>query len=529
MRSNQIAQMIKDLPLAQRIVAASGLVVLALAGVVFYQWVSTPTYSILYSGLDDQTLNEVITGLESQGVDYKLEAAGSQVLVPQADVYRARAALAADGVTGDGSRAGYELLDEQGLGVSEFKQAIDYQRALEGELARTLLAMDAITSATVHLVLPEEALFAQNQESATASVVIDSSRALRVDEIETVAFVVASAVEGLEADAVTVAHVDGRILHAPGDGGIAGAVGNRNLRMVEAFEDSLAGDVEALLSSVMGDGRASVVVRAELNFDEQTVETESYDPATATPVREQLLDERLEGAGAVPVGTVGVNGEEIVPNADGTYVYERNESTTEYGVNRVTSLAVTAPGKVEKLSVAVLMDDGSLTGAVTPSTEEITALVSAAMGLDPARGDTVQVTAAAFPAVEDATSVDPTAVEASAMTSQIPQFAGAAAVVLVVIALLFMTRTGKAGGRRRGNKGEDDATGAYPAGMTPGGLPAGMVAQALPTGGGTPRAPLVAGGTGSANLEQSVRSLAESQPEEVAALVSDWLKEGASA
>lgn len=527
MRNGQLMQMVKDLPLAQRVVAATGLIVLALAGFAFYQWVATPTYSVLYSGLDDQTLSEVIAGLESQGVDYRLEPAGSQVLVPQADVYRARAALAADGINGTSSSQGYELLDEQGLGASEFKQAIDYQRALEGELSRTLIAMDAISSATVHLVLPEEALFAENQEPASASVVLDSIRALRVDEIETVAFVVASAVEGLEADSVTVAHVDGRILHAPGDGDIAGATGNRNLRMAEAFEDSLASDVEALLTSVMGPGHASVVVRAELNFDEQTVETETFDPAVVTPVKEQLLDERLEGAGAVPVGTVGVNGEEILPNADGTYTYERNESTTEYGVNRITSIAVTAPGQVEKLSVAVLVDDGSLTGAVVPSAEEVSALVSAAIGLDPARGDAIQVTAAAFPPVEDMVDATAAAAETGSVMDQLPQFAGALAVVLVVIALLFMTRTGKPG--RKATQGELVGAAALGGGApASGALPPGTM-QALPAGGGSDAAIVVGGGQQGGNLEESVRALAERQPQEVAALVSDWLREGAGA
>ena len=141
MRSNQIAQMIKDLPLAQRIVAASGLVVLALAGVVFYQWVSTPTYSILYSGLDDQTLNEVITGLESQGVDYKLEAAGSQVLVPQADVYRARAALAADGVAA--------RVSEHAAGVGE-RSVPRIARHRPDFLGRGTRAEELLAQATQH-------------------------------------------------------------------------------------------------------------------------------------------------------------------------------------------------------------------------------------------------------------------------------------------------------------------------------------------------------------------------------------------
>ena len=516
-------QIIRELPLAHRVMAGSGLVVLVLVGVMFFQWVSTPSYAVLYAGLDDQSVAEVIEGLNAQGVAYRLEAGGSQVLVPRAMVHEARAMLAADGIRGGASQEGYELLDEQGLSVSEFKQQIDYQRALEGELARTLMAMDSISVATVHLVLPEEALFSDNQESATASVVIDTSSALRADEIETIAFVVASAVEGLETAEVTIAHVDGEILHAPGDADVAGALGNRNLRTVEEFELGLAANVDALLASVMGPGRASVVVRAEMNFNEQTVESESFEPDTAIAVREQLLDERLDGAGAPPVGTVGVDGEEIATDADGAYTYERNESTTEYGVNRVATVSKTAPGQLERLSVAVVIDDGSLTGGTSPAAADVEALVAAAIGIDAARGDTIQVTAAAFPAPDadaDAVTADALA-EAAGGTDAMTQYAGAAAVVLIVVALLFMTRAGKAGRKKRGKKGEEPES-AEALALAPADAP-----NALPSGAAAAPAPVASFDADA--LESTVRSLASEKPEDVAALVSDWLKESTPA
>lgn len=522
MRNNQLIDAIKQMPMAQRIVAASGLIVLAIAGFALYQWASTPSYSVLYTGLDDQTLAEVISGLEAQGVDYRLEAGGSQVLVPRASVYEARAQLAADGIRGGVSYDGYELLDEQGLSVSEFKQQIDYQRALEGELSRTLVAMDSISAATVHLVLPDEALFAENQEQTTASVVIDTIAAPRADEISTIAFVVSSAVEGLEVDGVTVAHVDGRVLHASGEANVAGTLGNRNLRTTEEFEASLAADVQALLASVVGPGHASVVVRAEMNFDEQTVESETYEPDSSVPIREQLLNETLDGAGAAPTGTVGVDGTELTPEADGSYTYVRDESTTEYGVTRTSSIAVTAPGQVEQLSVAVVVDDGSLTGADVPAPAEIESLVAAAIGLDAARGDTIHVTPTAFPAD---VVVDEPELTASA-PSPLPQYLGAASVAIVVLALLFMTRTGvkkQKGGKRKKDEEAEVAQAAIGAAPQAGALPA-PAATALPQAGATTTT-----SAGGASLEQSVLSLADEQPEQVAALMAEWLKEGVDA
>ncbi len=491
----------RDLNVSQRATLASALVVVLLAGAAFVRWASAPSFTVLYSDIDSSQLSDVVDGLEAQNVDYRLEGGGSRILVPQADVYRLRADLASDGIQGSVVPEGYELLDNQGLSVSDFRQKIDYQRALEGELARTLNAMRSIDSATVHLVMPEEALFAENQEPVTASVLIDPNGAIEESDVEAVTFMVSSSVEGLEPAQVTVASTDGTVLHAAGEDTGTG-MGNAQLRMTKEFEESLAGDITAMLSSVMGPNRASVVVRAELDFDERSTESEIYDPESQIAVKEQTIDETYNGAGDVPVGTVGIDGEPIEEiTEDGTYEYARNEATTEFGVDRVVTRTMEAPGAIDRLSVAVVVDDGELTGAAPPSLETIDALVTAAAGISETRGDTVEVSTAAFPASVAVEPVEEPAVEENEMMALIPTVGGAVALVIVAIALVLMSRGGK--------KSEAiSASGAV---------------EALPGG----RAALMSSSAADAvevsGMASDVMQLVERQPEEIATLLRSWL------
>ena len=144
-----------SMPLAHKVMIGVGVAVLAMAGFLFIGWVSTPSYTVLYSGLDDESLSSVVNELERAGIPYEVEGGGTRVLVAQAQVHQVRADLVAAGVEAGSSIDGFELFENQGLNVSDFRQQVDYQRALEGELTRTLITMDAVANADVHLVLPE--------------------------------------------------------------------------------------------------------------------------------------------------------------------------------------------------------------------------------------------------------------------------------------------------------------------------------------------------------------------------------------
>ena len=503
-RRQNLFDMVRAMPLAHQVTIGIAVAVLAMAGYLFFQWVSTPTYAVLYTNLEDGALSEVVDELERQGVPYEIEAGGSRVLVPRGDVYRIRGNLAASGVRTGNAPEGYELLDGQGLNVSDFRQRVDYQRALEGELERTLLAMTDITSATVHLVIPEEALFIEDEEPVTASVLIGSAGPLGPSEVETVTFLVSSAVEALEASMVTVADIDGEILHAGGElaaGG--GAIGNRNLRMTREYEAAVAADLRALLSTVAGPNTPSVIVRAQLSFDEESVETETYDKDTAVPVRQQTREETFVGAGDPPGGTVGVEGDEIETEDGEVYDYRLFEETTEYGIDRTLIRSVTAPGKIEQISVAVVMDDGSLTGMTVPPTSEIESLVTAAAGLVAARGDTVSVSTIPFPVEVEGELTEAEAAGGDLdIMSLIPQVIGGIVLFIVAFAFLIMSRSKKV----------DLSDGAAVAGAANGG--------ALP---GAPAAGLPAGADELGAVGSEIMQMVHRQPEEVAVLLRSWL------
>lgn len=488
---------VKALPVAHRVVIVAALAVVAMLAVPFVSWITTPTYTVLYSDLDDAAVAEVVDGLERQGVPYELEAGGSRVLVPREHLYTSRASLASEGVGGRTTPAGYEILDDQGLSVSDFRQRVDYRRALEGELARTLAAMDGVAAATVHLVTPERELFAERQEPVTASVLLSTSRGLSQTEVEAVTFLVGSSVEGLETGHITVADAGGTVLHAPGDGGGAGVASNRNLRQTREFEQALAGDIASLLQRVTG-SPASVVVRATLNFDETETQTESVDPDSRVAVREQVSEERFEGTGAVPGGTVGVDGGPLEAEAEESS-YEKEETLREYGVDRTTSRTVAAPGRVERLSLAIVADDGTVTGAEVPGEADIETLVSAAVGLQPERGDGIAVTTLPFPAPEEPEVAE----EAPAMLGYVTQAVGAAVLVLVCLLLYLMTR------RRKVTVSSVERT-----------LPPPEELEAPEPRADAPEPqPAMVGGS----LHSEVVDLVERQPEEIATLLRGWL------
>jgi flagellar M-ring protein FliF len=497
-----VGQSLRTLPAAHKAILGIAAAVLAMAGFLFVQWVSVPSYSVLASGLTDSSLAEIVNELDRLGYDYQIGGGGSTVLVTKAEVHRARADLATAGVQNGASPEGYELLDNQGLNVSDFRQQIDYQRALEGELAQTLVAMDGVAAATVHLVLPEESLFADEASSPEASVLVTTPRKLTPLEVETITFLLASAVEGLDPSGVTVADVDGEVLHAAGEESMTATTTNRNLRMTNDFEHTLAADVQGLLDVAIGPDLASVVVRADLDFDEFSAESETYTPESAVVIKEFRVDETFTGTGDAASGTVGVDGAPTGDEALDESNYTRSEATSESVIDREVTRTVRAPGRIRSLSVAVVMDNGALTGAAVPTPQEVESLVTAALGLDSERGDSVVVSSVPFPApVEVAEDTEAAAPAATAGgNDMIPQIVGGAALLVVAVALLLLTR-----GKPASGQVVSDPT-ALPAPSRVGGSGA-YSAAAL----------------SASRAQEDVVGLIEKQPQEVAVLLRSWL------
>ncbi|HWH32400.1 MAG TPA: flagellar basal-body MS-ring/collar protein FliF [Egibacteraceae bacterium] len=501
---DRFSEFIRALPLAHRVVIVAAAAGLLMGGLMFARWVTAPSWTVLYSGMDDGTIAEAIDELESQGVPYQLEGGGSTILVPRERLYTTRARLAQAGLSGRPTPKGYEILDSQGLSVSDFKQRVDYQRALEGELSKTLGAMEPVKAATVHLVMPDKQLFVEREEQlpVTASVLLQTRRDLSVDEIDTVTFLVSSAVEGLEPDEVTVADADGTVLHAPGDTSGPAGITNRQLRHTREFESALAADLSSLLARVTNDDRAAVVVRASLNYDERTIEQETFGPGDGVMRSEATENETFAGTdgGVAPGGLVGVDGGPVNVT-QGETDYDREQASREFAVDRLLERTDAAPGGIEKLSVAIVMDDGSLTGVDVPPVAEVEELVSAALGLDPARGDTLAVSTVPFPTLDEAEEAGTGLT--GFLTDLLPRAIAGLVLLLVSVALFLMSR-----GRRR-TVADQPMWGRVELGA--GGEPEMVEVGSLE------------GATPEANVTQDLHELVQRQPEEIASLLRGWL------
>ena len=416
---------------AQAVVAGLLVVLVLGAGVAFVRWVTAPTMSVLVTGLDPSDTSAVTAQLTTDGVPYTLGAGGTSVLVPAEQVDASRVALAGAGLP-KGASAGWELLDEQGLTSSSFQQEVAYQRALEGELARSLTAFEGVTKATVHLALPEETLYSDEEQPRRASVLLDTERPVDSDTVDAVVHLVAAGVPELDPSDVSVSDTDGRLLTS-GDGGAAGTGGGDRA----AMEDLLAARATSMLDQVVGPGRAVVRVAAELDTATTETEAETYRPDQQVPLRSETSRETYEGADPATQGVVAGETPPIDPAQGAGGSYEKADEATEFGVGRNVERTNRGPGGVRRLTVAVAVDSGVPTA---PQQAQLTELVGNAVGLDPARGDTITVTSSAFPVADEPAEKEGGGGIAAVLGSSASTVAGVLVLLAVGAALLRASR-----------------------------------------------------------------------------------------
>jgi len=510
---------VKSMSIGQRAMIVIGIAALVIAGSMGWSKVNQPTWAVLYGNLDDAHASAVLAKLDAKGIQHQIDGNGTRILVPKDQLAKVRLDLAAQGVSGQSVPAGWSILDSEGLATTDARQRIDYQRALEGELARTLMAMDAVSGATVHLTLPEKPIYAgsttDTQAQPTASVLLGLRRPLSDDETNTVANLVSASVEGLTVKNVTVASTDGAILHAPGDAGTGGGA-NQAMKATRDYEAAVSADLTKLARQLTQRTDASVVVRAQLNYDSQSVETETVDPAKQVPTADHNYKETWNGSG-VPAtnGTVGVDGGPLptVAGGSGTGAYAKEEHTTTYSGGRTVTKTEQAPGKVTHLSVAVVVPFDDASGAPPLDAASIAKVVGAAAGLDATRGDTIEVATVPAQIVTPSTVPAPTTKPVAAPLSVPVVAGGAAGAVFVVMLLIGRLRRKKspkvveAGGKKK-KKGKGDDTSAPATAVVP------MSPQARPSEDVRVEAEAIRG---------DLARLANETPESLAALLSTWL------
>jgi flagellar M-ring protein FliF len=375
-------------------------------------------YKPLFSNLGNEDAGEIMKKLKEQKIPARISDDGKAILVPASKVYELRMSLAADGLP-QGTGIGFEIFDRKNFGMTEFVQKLNYQRALQGELSRTIGQIAGVEQARIHLALPEKSLFKENEKPPTASVVLKmkSARLLNENEVQGIIHLVASSVEGMDPEHITVIDSQGRMLNKPA---IADAAGRTAFTMLETqhnYEKSVEERLQSLLDRVVGPGKSAARVNASLDFKNLEKYEERYDPQ-ASVVRSEQRSEQKDSATSItmPSGVPGVQsnlGKSPLPApvpAGGS----KNDETKNYEISRSTSRIVEPAGSLTKISVAILVDGryekmatkkgGSATLKYVPRTadelQKIEALVKGAVGFNPTRGD--QVTVANIPFQEAA-------------------------------------------------------------------------------------------------------------------------------
>lgn len=391
---------------ALRVGAMAG-VAAALTGFFLYIFglIAEPPMAILYSGLEAREAGAVAAKLDAINVPYEQRGDGGTILIPADQVSRIRMQLATEGLPSAG--VGYEIFDKTDtFGTSTFVQNINRLRALEGELARSIRSIDSIESARVHLVIPERQVFAQANQTPSASVVLKTRVRLGNGPVSAVQHLVASAVAGLAPNDVAIVDERGELL-AGRNGDTQNDIALAQEDRASSFEERMRQRVENIVASVVGPGRTRVQVAAEMDFNRVTETSESFDPdsrvvRSSQTVEQNSSEQGARTAAAVSVGTaLPGNAQPVQTDTGPNSASTRNEETINYEISKSTKTLVQDAGTVKKLSVAVVVDgtyttDANGTRTYAPRSEpdmaNITALVRSAVGFNEARGDQVQVT-----------------------------------------------------------------------------------------------------------------------------------------
>jgi flagellar M-ring protein FliF len=380
------------------VLAVSGVAILAICFILL-KLATAPSYALIGSGLDPAQTGKITAALDAQGIAYQLRGNGTSLAVNTAQVAQARVALATSGVEvgGAGAQPGYELLDKTKLGTSQFQQQVTYQRALEGEVARTINGVDGVSGASVQLVLPEDTLFADAQSPATAAVMLSNQAdTLQPGAVQGIAQLTASSVKGLKSGNVTITDGSGQLLWPQGDGAASGGSGATKQAAEARYDRQLESTLNAMLASTLGPGKAQVRVNADLNVDKINTKELTYGK-TGVPTKSTTDVEKLKGSGATSGGTAGT-GTNIPTYSAGTGTGSGNSNYThtiksaEQAIDKKITTTDVAPGAINKLTVALMVDK-----SVPPAT--VTGLkqtVAAAAGVNTTRGDTLMAATMAF-------------------------------------------------------------------------------------------------------------------------------------
>jgi flagellar M-ring protein FliF len=507
----------------QRVITIVGMAALVLAAFMVFRWVSTPNYAPLYSNLASEDASAIVDELTAEGTPYQLADGGGTVMVPRDDVYSTRIALSGKGLPEQGSDQGYSLLDGQDISTSEFQEQTDFKRAMEGELAHTIEAVDGVNTAIVHLALPQKEVFADEQDPPTASILVDTSAGTTMapEQVQGVVHLVASSIDGLDPADVTVTDSSGKVLSSGDEGGALGT--SARDQQLDEFQQDTAKRIQSMLDTVLGPGNSIVQVTADLDFDKSVQESTTYNKKDDAPVLSSTENtEKYSGpaGGSTVGGVVGPDGQmdSFGSTTGGNSAYNKRSITQDNGVDKTVEHRETAPGSVNSLHVGVALDT---TAAQAINAADVQKLIEATVGINTQRGDTVEVSTMPFDRTADETAAAELAAAAKAKkdaeTWKLARNLGIGVAILLIVLLAWLSA------RRRAKKKEQQT--AYLVEQ----LRLDAAERAASAVAIEPNPALAALEAAESNASDELRhelaSLADGQPEDVATLLRGWLVE----
>ena len=404
---------------------------------VLVNWANSPSYTTAYTGLSEADAAQIVQKLDDNNIPYLIKSSGT-IQVPSDQVYSARLLMASAGLP-QSSTVGYELFSGTSmLGMTEFSQKVNYQRAIEGELERTIGSLDAVKAVRVHLVTPEKSLLSSDQLLSTASVTLQVSPGRKLDatQVRAITHLVASSVEGLKPENVVVVDTEGNML---ADGVSTAGESNQTLKDDQsaaelAYAAEVQKRVQSILDKILGPNRSAVQATVEMDWTQREITSNTYAPTEVAIRSSQITNESSSNGGStggVPGAASNLPTPVATTTGTGSATYQRSAETLNYEVSQTQLHEVIAPGKVKRMSVSVMVDN------ITDATQltSIKSAVEVAAGVDTTRGDQIVVESFAF----DRTSLVALNAELAKQKQQemYLQIGYAVAASLAMLALLF--------------------------------------------------------------------------------------------
>ena len=489
-----IIRRFRELQARQQMVLVGGVVVILVTLFILYSLINQTSWTTVATGMTPANTNTLSQSLSSAGIQNNITNGGSSIEVPSDQADKARATVATNPASAGGT-VGFEIFDKNNLGATDLQQQVQYQRALEGEITRTVEQIQGIQSAQVQLVLQKDQMFTDQGTAATASVILNTSVPLTAGQVAGVARLVQGAVPGLKADAITITDQNGNILW-PNAQGASGGAGDKNSAQ-NTYDQQLAMKLTTMINQTVGVGKGQVQVSADLNMDKVGQEKLTYGPKSYVQT-DTTQNENLRSTGGTSAGAAGTNAN--IPTygtgggAGSSTNYTNKHNGLGYALDKTVTKTDVAAGAVNRLQVAVILDQ-SVPAAQAASLRNA---LAAAAGVQPARGDQLTLTQVQFAAQTTPAAPNP-----------LQLYGGYIKYVLIGLALLiflFLTRRGL---KRR----EGDEINLQPTWLDD------LERKSSASAGQPATAPK----RSKANAQQQVEAMVDDNPEQIAMQIKEWI------